>query len=439
MRTRRRVVAVAALAPLLALVLGCAAEPVPRPTITVTVTPGRPSADPSAGTPSPTSEPTPSGRMTPGTGSPDRDQIGPGDVLARPVWVHLFDDSLKTRAGIRRVVADLVAAGATAVIVEVVRRHDAYYDSDVLARTADPKLAPGLDVLAAMVEEGHAAGLEVHAWIPVAPTWHAYYEDLPAPAGWLTTEHGRSAPVADRWVTRTVDGKWEQYLDFGLPEVRAHVAAVVGELARYDVDGIHLDYIRYASNEQGYHPRALAAFQAETGFSGVPTPADSTWSQWRRDQVTATVIGARNAIRAAGSDAVLSAAVISWGNGPSGGATSFRSSQAYSNVLQDWQGWAERGLVDVLLPMNYFREYKADQARWFRAWLAFEDDLSERTGVPVVPALACYLNSPDDALTQLGLATLKLGGAGVFSYQQSTSEVGVPLWADLAASDWGTR
>lgn len=67
----------------------------------------------------------------------------PQDSLARAAWVHLFDDSLKTRAGIRRVVADLAAAGATAVIAEVVRRQDAYYDSEVLPRTTDPALEPG--------------------------------------------------------------------------------------------------------------------------------------------------------------------------------------------------------------------------------------------------------------------------------------------------------
>ena len=402
---------------LLAMSAGCTPEPSPTPTLPVV------RSTPPA--PGPTEEP-----YVP---------VATENALIRPVWVHLFDDVLKTRAGIRQVVAELVSAEATAVVVEVVRRQDAYYDSEVLARTADPALEPGLDVLGAMIEEAHAAGLEVHAWIPVAPTWHDSYAGLVEPPGWLTAEHGVGAPEVDRWVTRTFDGAWDTSLDFGLPEVREHLAAVVGEIAAgYDVDGIHLDYIRYSSNRHGYHPRALAAFQAETGSVGVPEPTDPAWSDWRRQQVTAAVQAARDAIGAVGSRAVLSAAVISWGDGPGGSLTRFSQTQAYANVLQDWAGWAASGVVDVLMPMNYFREYDADQARWLRTWFGYQQQLAAATGTRVVPAVACYLNSSADAVTQVGLAMSTFGAAGVFSYQQSTSEVGAALWSDLAATDWGT-
>src|SRR5690606_11953771 len=95
--------------------------------------------------PEPTSEPPP---------EPPPGHVPPAaaDALERAVWVHLFDGALKTRAGIDQVVADLTAAGATAVIAEVVRRQDAYYLSDVLPRTADPELEAGLDVLAVLIE-----------------------------------------------------------------------------------------------------------------------------------------------------------------------------------------------------------------------------------------------------------------------------------------------
>src|SRR5690606_18644407 len=55
-------------------------------------------------------------------------------------------------------------------------------------------------------------------------------------------------------------------LDPGVPEVRDYVVAVVEELVReYDVDGIHLDYVRYPSPDYGYHPRARAAFEELVG------------------------------------------------------------------------------------------------------------------------------------------------------------------------------
>lgn len=386
-------------------------------------------------TPTPTPQPKPRAPKPP----PPKPPAPAPATLDRAVWVHLFDGSLKTREGIARVVERLDGARATAIVAEVVRRHDAYYDSDVLPRTSDPAFEPGLDVLATLISEAHAAGLEVHAWIPVAPTWHAAYDGLAAPADWLPAEHGLAAPERDRWVTRTVDGAWTEYLDPALPEVRAHVAAVVREIAEdYDVDGIHLDYVRYASQRHGYHPRALARYREATGTTATPPPDDAAWSRWRRAQVDALVADAGRAIDAAGSDAVLSAAVIAWGDGPGGSVVrDFEDTAAFREALQDWEGWAERDLVDVLMPMDYFREADAQQSAWLRRWLDYQAGLERRTGTPVVPGIAGYLNSPRDALTQVGLADARLGSVAVYSYQGSTNDPERPLWASLAASDWG--
>lgn len=422
MRSRRRPVVPAAVlvAVLTVAAAGCTAPATPAPT---TPSPG----------PQRTAAPEPEPPIEP---EPHRPAT---DGLERAVWVHLFDDALKTRAGIAAVVADLVEADATAVIAEVVRRHDAYYTSDVLPRAVDPDLEPGLDVLAVLAEEAHAAGIAVHAWVPVAPTWHEVYADLPAPDGWLTADHGLQAPEADRWVTRTVDGTWDTYLDPGLPEVRAHVAAVVGELTtRYPVDGVHLDYARYASDRHGYHPRALDLYRAATGSTGVPDPTDATWSQWRRDQVTALVRAARAAVDDADPSVTFSIAVISWGEGPGGPTTpTFADTRAFTEALQDWPAWADEELVDALVPMNYFRESQQDQAGWLRTWLVFQADLAERTGTRVVPGIAGYLNSATDALTQIHLATRTAGSAAMYSYQGSTSDPDLPLWRDLAATAWG--
>ena len=136
---------------------------------------------------------------------------------------------------------------------------------------------------------------------------------------------------------------------------------------------------------------------------------------------------------------MLSAAVISWGDGPGGPTTpSFADTRAYTEALQDWEDWAETGLIDVLLPMNYFREAKPDQAAWLRTWLGYQEQLADRTGARIVPGIAGYLNSPTDALTQIGLATTSVGAAAMYSYQGSTSDPAFPLWADLAATGWGT-
>ena len=365
----------------------------------------------------------------------------------RAVWVHLFDDSLKTRAGIGHLVDELVAADATAVIAQVARRHDAYYRSEVLPATADPDLEPGLDVLDELTRAAHAAGLEVHAWISVAPTWHAVYEDLPAPDGWIPAEHGRRAPEADRWVSRTRDGEWSEYLDPALPEVRDHLAAIVTELATTTaVDGIHLDYVRYEHQQSGYHPVALARYRSETGAAGTPAVDDPRWSQWRRDQTRELLDHARAALDATGRQVELSAAVITWGPGPSASG-GFEATRTATEALQDWPAWVRDGALDLVLPMNYFRAHVPEQAGWFRDWLAFEGQLAAERPGRVVPGIGGWLNQPAGTLAQLGAALEAADGAALYSYQQPAEGSAVdpqapgirPFWRELAAGDWGTE
>ena len=87
--------------------------------------------------------------------------------------------------------------------------------------------------------------------------------------------------------------------------------------------------------------------------------------------------------------------------------------------------------------MDYFREAEPDQAAWLRTWLTYQVALADRTGARIVPGIAGYLNSPAEALAQVGLAMQLNGAAAMFSYQQSTADVGRPLWSDLAATGWG--
>ncbi len=358
----------------------------------------------------------------------------------RAAWVHLFDDTLKTPAGVQRLVDELAAADANTIIAQVARRHDAYYDSDVLPRTADPRIAADFDVLEALLTAAHAQGIEVHAWYGVAPTWHDVYADLPAPDGWIATEHGQNAPDADKWVTRISDSdaKWSEYLDPGVPEVRAHVAAVVGELAdRYLVDGIHLDYVRYPSAQHGYNPKALAAYRADTGLTGTPDPGDAAWSAWRREQTQAIVRAAKQATLASGRDITLSAAVISWQDGPpTPDRAGFRRSTPYNRVLQDWDRWVREGTLDAVMPMNYFRDHVGEQERWFDEWIAYERALAGVSDVAVIPGPGGYLNRPGNALAQVREG-MRVDGASVYSYQQPTVDGSRTIWDRLAQTRWG--
>ena len=346
--------------------------------------------------------------------------------LPRPLkatWVHLFDNALKTPAGMDRLLDDAASAGVNAVFVQVVRRHDAYYGSQVLPPTPDPALTSGFDVLAAAVDGGHARGMQIHAWFTVATAWHESYRELALPAGHVTRDHGPG--TADPWMTVSRTGvQSREYFDIGLPELHDHVAGVVADIAgRYAVDGVHLDYVRYDGAQWGYHPRALQRFTAETGYPGVPAPGERVWGDWRRAQSRAIVERARTALATARPQALLSAAVIAQGVGPAGAAGGFAGTRAHADYGQDWAGWVSDGLLDLAVPMMYMRESVTEQAQWYRLWLAFAAELDQsRAGAAVAVGVGGWLNTVGGGLTQAQEALHRTAGVAVFSYQQDSSD-----------------
>ena len=372
---------------------------------------------------------------------PGTDDPSDAPAMSEPIrgaWVHLFDDALKSAAGVAEVAETLADAGASAVFAQVTRRHDAYYDSEVLPATPDPAVEPGFDVLAELTSAAAERDLEVHAWISVAPTEHHAYDDLPAPDGWVASDHGRDAPEADRWVSRTADGAWSDYLDPALPEVRAHTAAIAAEIAeRYDVDGVHLDYVRYAGPDHGYHPDALARYREETGAAGTPDPDDEDWQAWRQEQTTQLVAEAAEAVADADPGVAVSAAVIAWGAGPgSSEAPTFADTRTASEALQPWPDWVADGLVDAVAPMLYFRDHEPGQAAWFDQWTGYVEETAHAHDTLVAPGVAGYLNTTNAAEAQVRAAMSAGNGALVYSYQQPTDDGG-DLFGRLGEEGWG--
>jgi uncharacterized lipoprotein YddW (UPF0748 family) len=83
-------------------------------------------------------------------------------------------------------------------------------------------------------------------------------------------------------------------------------------------------------------------------------------------------------------------------------------------VLQDWRTWLQAGIVDYLLPMNYYRE-NGEQAGWFDNWTQWQVTYGGRRNV--VLGLGAYLNSEDGVMAQLARArTLGSLGIALYSY-----------------------
>lgn len=251
----------------------------------------------------------------------------------RAFWVHLFDNSLKSRSGIDAMLDAATADNLNTVVVEVVRRQDSYYTSAVLPRTPDPALPADLDVLARVLSAARDRGLEVHAWFPALPAWQSVYQGLRLP---LWEAHGIGSD--DPWVPVTRGGAQGTFFDPGVPAVADHVVAVARELAtRYAVDAVHVDYLRYESQDWGYHPTSLARFRTAYSLPRTYVPAvdDWRWDAWRREQTRAIAQRITDAVHTARPTTAVTLAGSTIGEPPRS-TTDYTNTQTWGNVFQAW-------------------------------------------------------------------------------------------------------
>jgi hypothetical protein len=280
-----------------------------------------------------------------------------------------------------------------------------------------------------VVDAGHRAGLEVHAWINAMPIWRD--EPPPRDPAHVFNRHGPSASAQDCWLTQAREGRQKfpvgYFLDPGHPAARDHLVRVYLDIARrYDVDGIHFDYIRYPETEErlprgadvGYNPVSLARFQRARGRADLPAPDDEAWTAWRREQVTSLVRRISLEARALKRRLKVSAATIAWGRPPRSRAD-FAEAAPMQRVFQDWRSWLEEGLLDLAVPMNYAREHDAVVRGWFDGWIAWEK--RNKSGRHLAVGVGGYLSAPEAVLAQVVRARAPAGGrradgVSIYSY-----------------------
>ena len=290
----------------------------------------------------------------------------------RAIWVTRFDYT--SADDVTQIIENCAAAGFNTVLFQVRGNGTAFYQSN-LEPWADELGGrdPGFDPLELACRQAHARGVELHAYVNVMPAWRgtvppANPEQLynQRPEWFWHDQNGQRQALSSFYVS----------LNPCLPEVREYIVDVFRDLvSRYDVDGLHLDYIRLP-NEPPAAPRGsgldyprdrrtLALYREETGLS--PDDDPEAWSQWRTDQVTQLVAEIHAMLRGTRPDAVLSAAV---------GSVRERALHHF----QDARRWMDDGIIDVVLLMDYTDSPK-EFAERIEPWLADEPP------VPVVPGL----------------------------------------------------
>jgi uncharacterized lipoprotein YddW (UPF0748 family) len=213
-----------------------------------------------------------------------------------------------------------------------------------------PGKSPGYDALAFAIEECHKRGIELHAWVVTMPVgkWNAMpCKKLRKRFPGLITKIGP-------------DG----YMNPEKPQTASYLADICEEIVRnYDVDGIHLDYIRYPEEWK-------MRVSEDKG----------------RENITNIVKTIHNRIKPLKPYVKFSCSPI----GKFSDLTRYWSHgwNAYSRVCQDAQGWLRDGLMDELIPMMYFQGEQ---------FFPFAIDWSENNyGKIIASGLGIYFMSPDE-------------------------------------------
>ncbi len=353
----------------------------------------------------------------------------------RAFWADTFHAGMNNASQVTALVDAVRAANFNAVVVEVRKRGDAYYRNGL--EPVATGVASGFDPLADLVQKAHdttggKARVEVHAWMVTYNIWNNQNTAPPQAthpynlhADWLSQRYRASeAEPVVTWAGNASGGNY--MFDPGHPDVQQHTFDVFMDvLTRYDVDGLHFDYVRYpdttywggnSSQPWGYHPLAVERFNRQKARTGTPAPSDTAWLQWRRDQVTALVRKVCLSARALKPQARVSAATIAYDPAPASTTlSSWQATSAYRSVLQDWRAWMQEGILDLACPMAY--KVQASNSSSFATWVNWtrQQQFTRASAI----GMGWYLNPTADTLAQFSVARAASGGfhaAGVVGY-----------------------
>lgn len=367
-----------------------------------------------------------------------------GSQGVRGLWVVRTSMTSPERVG--RIVLDAEAAGVNTLFVQVRGRADAFYASALEPRA--PQLAgqpDSFDPLAELIRLARPRGIQVHAWlvthlvwgmgptlpddprhlVRAHPDWLAVPREIAVDLDALDPHDSRYLERLHAWTLRQ-EGRLEgMYTNPAHPQVQDRFVDVVDDLLdRYDLDGIHLDYVRYASPDFDYSRGARDAFR-EWMRPRVPTAEQSRldalqgagrplawvdaypaeWDRFRESRIDQLVARVADRVRLDPRRPLLTAAVFA------------DPTDAREGRFQNWQPWVRQGRVDVVIPMAY----TPDLQRWsdlLRAGLQ-----ADPTGERVWMGIGIWQDSFGSALDKARLARSSgAGGLVLFSYDWAAYE-----------------
>ena len=314
------------------------------------------------------------------------------ELEMRGVWVSsvynldypsrqgLTESQLKAEAD--AIISQAVEWNMTAIFLQVRPAADALYASEIVpwssVLTGKQGQAPdgGFDPLAYFVQQCHANGLELHAWLNPYRITRTAADTRDAAFAQLCADHP-AHQFADSVVFHS-DGCL--YFDPGQPKVQQHLLEITREiLENYDVDGIHLDDYFYPGSS--FSDKETYA-QYGGDFKNI--------GDFRRNAVSQLIHDLHKLVESTKPKAQFGVSPAGiWASSlqiPTGADT--LGSQSYFESFADSRRWVRENMVDYIAPQIYW-EIGADSGD-FSILLDWWNHTVADTDVKLYIGLAAY-------------------------------------------------
>lgn len=261
----------------------------------------------------------------------------------RGVWITNTDSRvMNSRQSIAEAMAFLATTGFNVVFPVVWNSGVTLYPSQVMRQMFGIEIDPtyqGRDPLAELISEAQRVGLAVIPWFEYGF------------ASSYGRNGGRIIAQKPHWAARDRAGnllsknqfEWLNAFD---PEVQNFLSSLILEVAKnYDIAGIQGDdRLPALPSEGGYDAQTIARFRQQFNQDPPPDHKEPQWLQWRADILTGFLQRLYRDLIAINPNLLISMAPspYAWG---------------LQEYLQDMQSWVDCGLVDLVHPQLYRRDF----------------------------------------------------------------------------------
>ena len=346
---------------------------------------------------------------------------GSSSLESKGIWI--VRHSLYSKEDIDSALIYAYNSGYNKLFVQIRGRGDAFYNSKYVKKNSN--INNEFDPLAYAVQLGHALGLEIHAWFNTYILWSANLkpEDsnhiLFKNPHWTEADQYGKMDYAIELSANKYPG-WEGvFLSPLHPQVNQYLFTLIKEIIdNYDIDGVHLDYIRFQDKFYGFNPTGCEEFDKIYGidprdlsrglisqrFGYEQSYIDSIqylWKQYKVESINNLLIMLKEYKMQLNQRIIISTAVKP------------HIIESKERWFQDWKSWIELDLIDYALVMNYTPK----NLEFNKLIELINQNINIEDKHKVIIGIAAYNQEAKSVVDKINISKLNgFNGISIFSY-----------------------